>query len=220
MSRFETAGELAKRPQPPTIEDVTSPVRPPSVHSDVLVPLGQAIVSGLFIGIAGATAARLLFNLDWSIVEPLGILLFASVAAGTWFWRMGWASSTIERLEQRTGVDLDGDGQVGLAPHAYTVNRTQQPKRDAIEQEKARLAEFVAMIYQHGTDIRTLRTRFADGEIARFRALLTRPGVNVAAWINPRNRNQGWRPIVSYEQAVEIIGQLQWSTTGRSELDE
>lgn len=202
--------------QTPALEEVNSPVRAPTVHSDVLVPMFQALVSGLFVALGVGAAIKIIFNVRWDIVGLLATLLFSFVGVAVWFWRMGWAASTIDKLEQRSGVDLNGDGFV--PPHAYSVNRTQQPKRDPISYEKARLNEFVNYCYQHGTSIRTLRTRFADAEISRFQAILLRSDIGVAQWLNPRSHTQGWRLVVTHEEALDIVGRLGWSTAKGNEI--
>lgn len=197
----------------PALEEINAPVRAPTVHSDVLVPMFQALVSGVFLALGAGAAIKIMFDLSWELVGLVAALLFSAVSVAIWFTRMNWAASTINKLEQRSQLDLNGDGYV--PPHPYTVNNAGQPKRDPIAFEKARLNEFVNFAFQHGTSIRTLRTRFADAEISRFQAILLRPDVGIARWLNPSSHNQGWRLIVTHQEALDIIGRLGWETTKR-----
>lgn len=87
-----------------------TPVRAPTIESDVLVPLAHATVP--------AIAAAILLWLAWIRIgweKPLFFTLafFFSIAVIVWLWeRQSW-HSLLWKLEKWTGVDVNKDSQIG-----------------------------------------------------------------------------------------------------------
>lgn len=192
-------------PGPGQSQDIYDPRRAPSVQSDVAVPLLQAVVSAIVVGLLIAGILWLL-DMRGDVIGQAFVIVACSVLVIMWFYRLGWVEKTIERVETLSGVDLNGDGYV--PPHAYTVN-AKAGKFDPIAFEKARLQEFIAYAYAHGTDTPTLRSQFNDKEIARFRVLLMQPNVGCAMW-KAGHHNQGWQFTEPLEKTLEIVSGLQW----------
>jgi len=69
--------------------------REASVRSDVLVPLLQSVVSGLFVGILAGVA----LGIEAGAVGCVG------VAAGFWLWQMAEHNSQVWRIERWLGSD-------------------------------------------------------------------------------------------------------------------
>jgi hypothetical protein len=93
----------------------STPVRPPE-HTDWTVPLMQAIVTGLLVGLpAGWGVAWLIrraFDVEPVTVVWMGLFFIGSIML-VWLWRLGAYSDLLMKVEEVTGVDLSGDGQVG-----------------------------------------------------------------------------------------------------------
>ena len=87
-----------------------TPVRAPTLQSDVAVPLLQSVTSGVvvFIGTGGlAVALEAHKPLAWA-----GVCGFAALSIG-WRGALQWTRAAVHRVEQWTNTDIDGDGQVG-----------------------------------------------------------------------------------------------------------
>ena len=80
-----------------------------SISAGVGIPLLQAIVTGLFAGILAAIISYKLTSPDWAAWGGVIGLIVAF-----WRWMNGihlW-SYLVRLVEQSTGVDIDGDGEV------------------------------------------------------------------------------------------------------------
>lgn len=207
MKEFD---EVTTRAAPRSQQENYEPYRAPTAHSDVLVPLEQAAVLGIGIGLLFILLA---YWRNWQADSRGWLLLFAIpclvVTLIMFFWRMGWISeNTLYKAETLTGTDINQDGEVGEPPHPVTVN--QKPGETEIDREKKLLERFLDACYQHGTDTRTLRNHgFTDGQIVRLRALLIQPNIGIARW-NDTSRKGGWKLIVPRDQANEIVRRLLW----------
>lgn len=85
-----------------------TPVRPPTIEADVLVPAAQAGLSGLAATI-GATLGAVVWSWPWYIPVAVGGGAMCLTWAGLLLANRGLLR-TVERVVHR---DLDGDGQVG-----------------------------------------------------------------------------------------------------------
>ena len=114
---FKSAAIAA--PMPPDVER-HSGVFMPTMESNVKVPLAQSMVSGAF---AGACACVGAFTLTYVGGLPLGEVLLTSAATGTlaffglswWQWadRSNYYDGLLWAAERLTGLDINGDDQIG-----------------------------------------------------------------------------------------------------------
>ncbi len=106
------ARQMTRGPElPPGVQSVTRevPTRAPSIISDVLVPLLNALASALvvFLFIGAMT-----LQADVKIKIP--VILAGLALAGVWFshLRAGW-DRLLWSIEEITGADVNQDGQIG-----------------------------------------------------------------------------------------------------------
>lgn len=104
--RYETAEEISV----PTIERRKPATGPGSLESDVLVPLAQAGISGLVLGLLVGTVAALI-----GARQPvlIGAAVGALVLAGVWLLLLADRRQLLWTIERVTGRDLDGDHAIG-----------------------------------------------------------------------------------------------------------
>ena len=97
----------------PAVVERRRPARPGSLESDLLVPLGQAAVSGVLVaGLAGGVAA-------WAgASRPLltAVLAGGVVLCATWAVAMLDRRELLWQVERMIHTDLDRDGTVGRPP--------------------------------------------------------------------------------------------------------
>lgn len=98
----------------------TTPTRPPSIRSDVLVPIMRALAGGILVAsaiIAGLWASQL-------DAWPWRAWLAASLtlAAIIWLWESRGLKATLWAWERRLQIDLDRDGSKGPPPPALVIN--------------------------------------------------------------------------------------------------
>jgi len=93
------------------------PVRVPSWGADVAVPIGQAVGTGVFIGVVSGVLA---IWLGWAWQIP--ILTAAIGAAVIWFVTLNDMRALLRRVEVWTGKDLDRDGHIGPQKHTTEIN--------------------------------------------------------------------------------------------------
>lgn len=104
-------GQAQPAPEPPPPDATKTPARPAGIASDVAVPLLQAGITGLLLGGLIALAAKALgAPVDgWQLWGVLA-LSFVTVA---WMVLLLDTRKLLRVIEERWGVDLDGDGQIG-----------------------------------------------------------------------------------------------------------
>ena len=142
------------------------PAREGSIHSDVLVPLYQALITGLF---AGAIAAML----TWAFITENGEYAFYAgstvsvlVSAAVWFSLLQDHKRMLWRVERMVGKDFDGDGIVG------------EPDRLVVEiQERGSYGERTEFVH-----LDVDRNRFLDF----VRGVLGGEPISVARWTGER----------------------------------
>jgi hypothetical protein len=162
-----------------------------SVVGPVLTPLLQAIITGFLFGlVVGLTA---LF-LHWDIWFPAWILSWVGSTLIAWIkWRGRW-QWIIERV---LGVDLDGDGQIGVpAPAPLRVEISENsghnmkfidlPYADRMKQLADGLLNNEPFSLRHWQQERKL---FTQGEFANLQDVFIRAGL--AKWKNPEAKQQG-----------------------------
>ena len=101
--------------------EMTTPTRPAGFVSDLVVPLGQALITGAF------AAGLIVFILsevgpDWEInrLKAWGFLALA-ISAVTWLILLVDTRKLLRQFEKLTGLDLDGDGTAGEPDPAKRV---------------------------------------------------------------------------------------------------
>ena len=105
-------------------EELTTrtPVRAQSVESDVAVPALQAIMYGVGAALLTVPLAVFVDVVPW--YTPL--VVFPTVAGGAVFITPRAARKLLMVVEQWTGSDLDGDGEVGEPPAPILVDLTRR----------------------------------------------------------------------------------------------
>ena len=122
--------------------DVTEPVRDPGLGSDFVLPLLQAVATGVLVG--GLAMISGVGGGGWRAFW----LAFLVVALLAWFWTLSVARDTLWRLESVLQKDFDGDGVAGAPVPERPVVR--------VEVEAGNTLQFVDF---HGlTDVAQLQT--------------------------------------------------------------
>lgn len=191
------------------LQENYQPAREPSRHSDVVVPLLQAVISAaLLTGFVGA--------LIWASKSGAGpvwlLAVFMALLSAFWFWSLGWVKGTLYRIESLIRHDLTGDNQIGepeLRPvpvHGQEIPRGVDA--NAAERQR-RLREFVAVSFAKGTSVRALREAgFTEPESEQLGGYLRDLGV--AAWVSDTYHKAGWRYLRSQTEIEKIIAHTVW----------
>ena len=191
------------------VTEMWEPYRAPSVHSDVGVPLLQALVGAGLVGLAFGVLL-LAAGVTWRTAGPVAGVVCALAAVGMWFWRLHWATGTLEKIESLTGLDLNHDGTVGV--HDVVVNGQSVAPRNVQEiwQEKAN--NFVTWTFKHGTSLRAIRGSglFTEGEIEKLSSMILRHDLDIARWKHLGDRKSGWGYTCTLEQALERVARIMW----------
>lgn len=111
MNKYHSTTQPAAAP----VEAPTKPVDKSYLHSRVAgveVPLAQSVIAGVVVGVPVAVIALLLHAYRW---WAYGIVVWLVVQAVAWFVNnRHWFSLT--RLEELTGIELDGKPGIGREP--------------------------------------------------------------------------------------------------------
>jgi len=186
-----------------------TPTRAPGIAADVLTPLFQAIITGALLA---GVIAFVLGQMDYEgKLSPVFFGVWLSIAALAWLFLLSDTRRLLRTIEELTGQDIDGDGQVGKPQERYIAVNAPQAREEAQAiaeaDEKAQVAselsEFVARIPTHGTDSRTWEPRIGRERYQTFRALLLEMGW--AAWNNPQEKRQGWRLVLPVRTILQRI---------------
>lgn len=123
VRRFRDYGQGAAgaAPVPAWSEySVETPGRSPSPVADVVVPVLQAVVSGLLAGGGAAIGAAKLTEVDPALAGGMSALV---VAAIVWLKLLVDSRRLLRKVETWTRQDLDGDGLVGDPEHETVRTR-------------------------------------------------------------------------------------------------
>ena len=187
-----TAGlSLPGLPQPLNITSAyrKTPVRKMELVADVVVPLAQAAVSGLFVG-GLITPLFVASDLPWYAGVYLGALSVGVV----WGFRLAASKESLWVVEELTGTDIDGDGHTGQPP-AYGVRAELKTSDgwqfDNLPGEPATLHKFATAVNRG--DSFTERSATAHGlSQPEWRALRDKFVMNNwAYWKNPERPQVG-----------------------------
>jgi len=101
------------------------PSRAPTVQGDVAVPLCQAGITGLVVGLPVGVAAVALGSPLW-----VGACAFSSVTGIAWLLLLSDHRRLLRSIETVIGRDLDGDNRVGQVEKPPTVRVEVEKKKD------------------------------------------------------------------------------------------
>jgi len=104
---------------------ITTPHRAPTREGDLIVILGQALVSTVVVGAASGMLTALL---HWPWKVPA--LATSAALVASWFYLLTDQRGLLRRVERYIGADLDGDGQIGppdppVAPRPVPTTRVE-----------------------------------------------------------------------------------------------
>lgn len=152
MGRMQTVAPPAAPAQAPGTPQAGRWMQ--SVHADVTVPFdAAAITGGMITSIVLLIAGGVIYWQRWPLIDALiplalgalGIWLGTTLAF--WFRERRDIKTTWWRAEEKAGVDLDGDGQIGR-PEAMQVRLAGDAERKAVEDlTQQRLEEFIVKLY-------------------------------------------------------------------------
>ena len=187
-----------------------TPTRQPGIAADCIVPLFQAIVTGALVA---GVITFVLGQSDYAgKLSPVFFGVWLSVAALAWLFLLADTRRLLRVIEELTGLDIDGDGQVGkpgeryipLNPSASRQEAARMAEEAEKEQVACELAEFVAKTPTHGTAERTWLPRIGRERYEAFRGVMIEMGW--ATWNNPHEKRQGWRLVLPVREILQRIG--------------
>jgi len=166
------------------------PARPATFAADLLVPLGQAVTSGLLLGGLAAFVANRAGYHDW---PALWLGLGLGISAVAWLVLLGQHRRLLWAIETVTGKDLDKDGKTGKPAERLVIVNAPQAQEQSAKQERAArrsaFAAFVAALPTRGTDARTWEPELGRQTYQEFRDTLIRVGW---AKLKGRGEKRGW----------------------------
>lgn len=183
----------------PAAVETWRPARVPSVESDVIVPILQALITAACAALAsGAAAWWIEIARPWQIAGGAFII----VLPAAWLWRMGIFSGLLEAGERITGRDLNRDTYVG-EPHPMITNL---PAPDPNTEKQRRLHQFLDDALAHGTTYAQMQTAgYSVRDWTLYRDTLTKLGATAPT---PKG---GWQLAVTAEEAHSLInGHVSW----------
>jgi hypothetical protein len=189
-----TAPWAQPTPWTPSDIETSAPARAADIKADLLVPLGQAVVTGALVGGLGIMAAvKVRPGIDafavWVIVAGL-------VATAVWVYLLIESRRLLWTIERVTGRDIDGDGEKGKpALPPIQVEVTSGQKQVYLElpgkpEALAALARGVLAGRPMAEDSWSGRAGpFSRSEFRQIRDTLIERGL--ATWRNPDAKAQG-----------------------------
>lgn len=181
---------LGDDPAAGAVVEIQQPDRSPEIGADFGVPLGQAVVTGLFAG-TGITALLVWLGNGRVALWPAWGVAVAVCMMLAWFWRLSAASETLWRVEQVTGLD-DRPPDQAPAGHILALNPyqgRQAQQRDQAAELRGLFARFVLGCV-HDTSARRWESKLGRERYQVWRELLIRSGYAIWRGRNPRD---GWR---------------------------
>jgi hypothetical protein len=170
-----------------------------SVHADVTVPFDAAAITGAMItSIVLLIGGGVIYWQRWLLIDALiplaigALSIWLVTTLAFWFRERRDIKTTWWRAEEKAGVDLDGDGQIGR-PEALQIRIAgdAQQRQTAEELLQLRFEEFIARLYNVGKRTTPVirRLGFTEAErtdfIRELRAadlIVPERGGNSAAW--------------------------------------
>jgi hypothetical protein len=188
--------------QPGAMYTKREPARAASLESDVWVPSLQALLSGVFAGLAGGAVAHVI-TLDRAMF--IGITTGAVCAGLVWAAQVRDHNRLLWKVEEIVGADVDGDGVVGEPPRPEVHEQlvlVHGAGRAPEQSLRRRFEEFVRGCERMGTAQNYWeQTRKLDrSEYLQWRDSLIRLGWG--KWRSPGSPNQGWELIASADEVI------------------
>jgi hypothetical protein len=167
--------------------------------ADLLVPIGQALVTGALL------AGLLVFVLSELVAGVDGDLLKMWAGAGLAISTVAWLLLLVDTrrllwaVERVTGLDIDGDQQVGKPGERLVILNAGQARQEAAQLDNAQrasnFARFVAALPVKGTAARTWEPILTRPVYQDYRDALIRLGW--ARWASVDgdgrpNERRGW----------------------------
>jgi hypothetical protein len=151
-------------------------VRPAGIIPDLVVPVGQAVVTGALLA---GTVTVIVGQTDWRYTGNLGALwagLTLAISGIAWLLLLRDSRKLLWTLERWTKRDLDQDGQVGKPQERLVLLNAAQGQRHshqrAQDQEHSEFVEFVRRLDVFGTSQRTWEPQIGRADYLRFRDFL------------------------------------------------
>lgn len=200
-------------PQPAAMPVASISTRQPTHQqtreSDVTVPLLQAGVTALMVGVA---VGLLAWALAWPWQAPIATM--GLTLAWAWFWRLRKSDGLLWTVETMTGRDVNHDGAIGRPQVGFTLTNpaaarstvahdNQQAAEDA---ERQQLQAFYDVCLLKGCSERTHGVKAGSGAlrdayIAHRDALLA---LGLAGW-RGSGGNAGWTLTVRDRQRAHAL---------------
>jgi len=190
--------------------EVQAPARAADLVADLLVPVGQSVVTAVVLASVLTFAAAHVWQLQ--DLGPVWLGVFLVVLAAAWLMLLGQHRRLLWRLEVLAGQDVDGDGQVGQpAERLVFVDR----RKAKVEAEEARsegawlsFVDFVQRLPAKGTSVAAWQGELGRQKYGEFRDILVDYGL--AAWNSYRddgapNKSQGWSLVVPVPDILEQL---------------
>jgi hypothetical protein len=177
---------------------------------DLLVPLGQALVTG---GLLAGAAVVIVASTNWGgnlLSLWAGITLLVSCVA--WVFLLRDSRRLLWTFERLTGQDLDGDQVVGKPEERLILLNAatgqKQAHQRALVQEQSEFTQFVRRLDVFGTSQRTWEPEIGRANYVRYRDALLRLGW--AEWNSvdskgQPNERQGWSLTLPATEIVKKI---------------
>lgn len=176
-------------PLPAGVEwERVEPARAPEVSGDVVVPLLQALITGVVAFLVGI---GLCLALGWAIRIALGAGV--AITALAWMWLLMDHRRLLRRIKRIVNVDLDRNGYVGEPGERIRLEVSDPEERSIsfldlpLGEERLRSMARLALAGRLG--VRDMRSVMTDTEWARARDELLRAGL--VRWRNPREPKLG-----------------------------
>jgi hypothetical protein len=212
MKRFDSSQERAGMPEGAARVETETPVRGAGIISDLQVPLGQAITTGVLLGaLVGFAADK--WGLVTSAAGLLSLWLQAAVVIGAVVWLVLLVDTRklLRTIEKVVGLDLDGDGHKGQPERVIVVNAERAARERQQLERGARVSQFVDFVSRipvKGTSLRSWEKQLGRDVYCEYRDLLIRLGW--AAWrsVGPGgrpNQTQGWDLVVPPEVILSRV---------------
>lgn len=188
----------------------TTPHREPNAGSDLLVPLGQAVVSAVVAALLAGVLAAVAGRGDTLRVVAVS---FVGVLALAWLWRLGVVDSLLSVVERVTQELDDAEPEADDPSHAMTIQagaaRADAGRKERARERALRLADLLAFAQRCATvgcSERSQGIRAGTPQQEAYRVkrdlLLT---LGIGKWKNPENHNLGWVLTVDAAEAAELL---------------
>lgn len=189
--------------------EMSTPTRPAGFVSDLVVPVGQALITGgLLSGLITFALSRTAFDGD---LKALWFGLALTIGTVAWLLLLADTRRLLRAIEKLSGLDLDRDGHAGKPDDRMVLVNAPAARKEAarISQKReeaetaAELAEFVAKLPTLGTDQRTWEGRIGREKYTVFRDLLLEMGW--ARWRSAADKRVGWELVLPVREILRRI---------------